>query len=48
MRIQRISAEMVNRNKLKWNRSFSIESARERAGRKIIYRTPSGVYVWRK
>jgi len=47
-KIKFISAEKVNRCKSKWHKSFSIKSARKRAGRKQIYRTPSGVYVWRK
>ena len=46
--IKRIAAEKVNRNKKKWFTSFSIKSAKNRAGRKQIYRTPSGVYVWRR
>ena len=48
MKIKKISAEKVNRNKTKWNKSFSINSAKKRAGRKQVYRTPSGVYVWRR
>jgi len=46
--IKKISAEKVNRNKSKWYTSFSIKSAKNRAGRKQIYRAPSGVYVWKK
>ena len=48
MSIKKISAEKVNRDKSKWNTSFSLKSAKSRAGGKQIYRTPSGVYVWRK
>jgi len=55
MGIKKISAEEVNRTQVKgsmrntkWNISFSIKSAKERAGRKQIYRLPNGVYVWRK
>jgi len=46
--IKSISAEKINRNKSKWNTSFSLKLARKYAGRKQIYRTPSGVYAWRK
>lgn len=48
MTIKKISAEKVNRDKSKWHTSFSLKSAKIRAGRKQIYRTPSDVYVWRK
>ena len=48
MTIKKISAEKVNRDKSKWYTTLSLKSAKSRAGRKQIYRTPSGVYVWRK
>ena len=48
MTIKKISAEKVNRDKSKWHTSLSLKSAKSRSERKQIYRTPSGVYVWRK
>jgi hypothetical protein len=47
-KVKSISQEKVMKNRSKWNTCFSIKKARTRAKKKQIYRTPSGVYVWRK
>lgn len=46
--IKKKSAEVINRNRSKWHLTFSKKNAENYAGRRQIYRIPSGAYAIRK